>query len=132
MWVFFNSFHSQSHPTKHTLRHWLYTVLCGWVGKCVGGEPLPREGMDNAKMKLPRFALLRAGQWHTMRLLAKLISSVIGDLGFCLITFERGEKRNSDLMNYISNGNREDMIKALKELTETLEKGTDFMTPDEN
>lgn len=67
-----------------------------------------------------------------MRLMAKLISSVIGDLGFCLITFERGEKRNSDLMNYISNGNREDMIQALKETTKVLEEGTDFMTPDDN
>ena len=67
-----------------------------------------------------------------MRLLAKLITSVIPGLGFCLVTFEFGEKPNNELMNYISNGNREDMIKALKEMVETLENGTDFMIPDEN
>ncbi len=84
------------------------------------------------ELKWEGYKMAKQLDGNGMRLLAKLISSVIGDLGFCLITFELGEKRNNELMNYISNGQREDMIQALKELVETLENGTDFMTPDDN
>lgn len=66
-----------------------------------------------------------------MRMMARMISKVMPGLGFALITFELGENKNY-LTNYISNGQREDMIKALKELLERWEAGTDYMTPNNN
>lgn len=69
---------------------------------------------------------------HGMRLLADLISSAVPGLGFALITFPLGENIENQLVNYISNGQREDMIKALRELLERWESGTDFMTPINN
>lgn len=69
---------------------------------------------------------------HGMRLLADMISSVVPGLGFALITFPLGENVKNELVNYISNGQREDMIKALKELLHRWESGTDYMTPNNN
>lgn len=69
---------------------------------------------------------------HAMRLLAELISSAAPGLGFALITFELNVDPNNKLVNYISNGQREDMIHALKELLDRWEAGTDYMTPNNN
>lgn len=66
-----------------------------------------------------------------MRLLAELIQSAAPGLGFALITFPLNGKGN-ELVNYISNGQREDMIKALKDLLHRWESGTDYMTPNNN
>lgn len=66
-----------------------------------------------------------------MRDLANMIQAVVPGLGFALITFEFGDKSKS-LTNYISNGSRADMIKALKEILERWESGTDYMTPNNN
>ena len=66
-----------------------------------------------------------------MRELARAISMLAPGLGFALITFELGEKKNP-LTNYISNGQREDMINALKEILERWDSGTDYMTPNNN
>ncbi|MNL60263.1 hypothetical protein D3C87_1840610 [compost metagenome] len=49
-------------------------------------------------------------------------------LGFCVMTFETG---NTDTpSNYLSNCEREDMIKHLKETAERLERNKDFSTPE--
>lgn len=68
---------------------------------------------------------------HGMRLLAELIQSAAPGLGFALITFPLNSD-SKQLINYISNGQREDMITALKGLLEKWESGTDFMTPENN
>jgi hypothetical protein len=66
-----------------------------------------------------------------MRDLANIIKTFAPGIGFALITFPLNG--NSDqLMNYISNGQREDMIHALKELLAKWESGTDYMTPNNN
>jgi len=44
-------------------------------------------------------------------------------MGFALIVFEFNEP---GIANYVSNGERESMIKALKETVERLEKGQDI------
>lgn len=64
-----------------------------------------------------------------MRKLAKKIQKLIPGLGFALVTFEFNEP---GMGNYISNAQRPDMIKSLKETVERLEKGQDFPTPDNN
>lgn len=66
-----------------------------------------------------------------MRKMAKIIGSLIPGLGFALITFPLNGKGH-ELVNYISNGQRKDMIKALKELLQRWEEGTDYMTPNNN
>lgn len=68
---------------------------------------------------------------HGMRLMAELISSAAPGVGFALITFELDGKGDT-LTNYISNGQRRDMIKALKEILDRWEAGTDYMTPNNN
>ncbi len=68
---------------------------------------------------------------HAMRLLADLIQSAAPGVGFALITFPLNGQSNQ-LINYISNGQREDMIKALRELLDRWEAGTDYMTPNNN
>ena len=45
-------------------------------------------------------------------------------LGFALIVFEFGEGNKAG--DYISNGNREDMIKALRETADRLEANEDI------
>jgi len=51
------------------------------------------------------------------------------DLGFTILVFPFNEPGVS---NYISNANRSDMIKALRETAERLEKKEDFITPENN
>lgn len=48
----------------------------------------------------------------SMQNLASFLSSVLGDLGFALFTFEFNKASHA---NYISNAQRETMIKAIKE-----------------
>jgi hypothetical protein len=43
-------------------------------------------------------------------------------LGFCLLTFPFN---SPNITNYVSNANREDMIKALRETADRLERGED-------
>ena len=64
-----------------------------------------------------------------MRDLADKIKKEIPGLGFAIFVFEF---HNPGMSNYISNGQREDMIKALKETIERLEKGHDYPTPERN
>lgn len=64
-----------------------------------------------------------------MQTLARFLDEYMGGCGFALIVFEFG---GPCMTNYISNGKREDMIKALKETVERLEKKQDFMTPNKN
>lgn len=66
-----------------------------------------------------------------MRMMGRLISATIPGLGFALITFEFGDDKKSPT-NYISNGQREDMINALQEVLDRWKDGTDYMTPNNN
>ena len=50
--------------------------------------------------------------------------------GFALIVFEFGG--GPKISNYISNGQRKDMIDALKETIARLESKQDFITPNNN
>lgn len=64
-----------------------------------------------------------------MRNLAQGIDSILNgddptktkELGFALLIFPFGETPSSDRINYLSNGRREDMICALKELVARFE-----------
>lgn len=51
------------------------------------------------------------------------------EFGFAILVFPLNKKGVS---NYISNAKREDMIKFLREQADSLEKQTDFETPDNN
>lgn len=64
-----------------------------------------------------------------MRQIAKKIDKELGGLGFALVVYEFGKPGMS---NYISNGNREDMIKALYETAERLNGKQDFPTHETN
>ncbi|HLI94243.1 MAG TPA: hypothetical protein VKU83_11555 [Puia sp.] len=65
-----------------------------------------------------------------MRKLGKKIRNEIPvNIGFCLLIFEF---HKPGIANYISNAQREDMIKSLRETADRLEKGQDFKTPEEN
>lgn len=64
-----------------------------------------------------------------MRQLAKKISKEIPGLGFALLIFEFNKPGMS---NYISNAQREDMIKAMEETLKRWKAGTDFPTPETN
>jgi hypothetical protein len=63
-----------------------------------------------------------------MRDLGRKIAREIPGLGFALITFEF--HRDECISNYISNANREDMIKGLRETIQRLEKNQIFKTPE--
>jgi len=60
---------------------------------------------------------------HKMIALSKVINEICNgekkgddrEIGFCLLMFKFGEGCDSGRMNYISNSNREDMIKAMEE-----------------
>lgn len=65
-----------------------------------------------------------------MRKLADMIKSQIPGFGFTLLVFEFGDE--TMMSNYISNANRQDMIKALKEMINVLEDHKDFQTPEGN
>jgi hypothetical protein len=54
-----------------------------------------------------------------MRVLAKTVTEVLPETGFALLTFDLNKAEG--IGNYISNGERGDMIKALRELAERLE-----------
>lgn len=64
-----------------------------------------------------------------MRNLANLIQPQINGLGFALLVFPFNEPGMS---NYISNAERKDMIKALREAADRFEKNQDFKTPETN
>lgn len=64
-----------------------------------------------------------------MRELATKVKQQIPGLGFALIVFEVNKPGMS---NYISNCQREDMIKALEETVLRLKGKTDFPTPETN
>ncbi|WP_234110177.1 hypothetical protein [Chryseobacterium sp. R2A-55] len=64
-----------------------------------------------------------------MRDLADKIRKEIPGLGFALLVFQFHEPGMS---NYISNGQRKDMIKAMKETIDRLEKQQDYPTPERN
>jgi hypothetical protein len=65
-----------------------------------------------------------------MRQLAEMIKKEIPGLGFALITFEFIE--TTAPANYISNAQREDMIKAIEEILDRWKKGKTFPTPEAN
>lgn len=64
-----------------------------------------------------------------MRELALKIQTEIKGLGFALIVFQFNEP---GISNYISNAQRVDMIKAMKETISRLENKQDFETPERN
>lgn len=64
-----------------------------------------------------------------MRDLATKISKEIPGLGFCLIVYPFHERGMS---NYISNSQRDDMIKFLEETVQRLKRRSDFQTPNHN
>lgn len=65
-----------------------------------------------------------------MRMMGKGISKGLPEgWGFALIVFPFFDP---GISNYISNGTREDMIKALRETADRLEKRQDFPTPENN
>lgn len=72
-----------------------------------------------------------------MRELAQKVSSILheqkgrkkGEIGFAILTFDLNAK---GMVNYISNGERKDMIVALKEFISRQENEPEFPTPEEN
>lgn len=54
-----------------------------------------------------------------MTALSRTIADMVKPYGFALLIFDFGD---SGRMNYMSNANRTDMIKALKELIRNLER----------
>jgi len=64
-----------------------------------------------------------------MRKLGDVIKKTIPGLGFAIIVFEFNKP---GLANYISNANREDMIKSLEETIARLKGGEILKTPEEN
>ena len=64
-----------------------------------------------------------------MRELGKLVIEKTEGQGFCLLVFPF---HTGGMSNYITNANREDMIRALIETAEKLMDGKDFPTPEGN
>lgn len=64
-----------------------------------------------------------------MREIASILNKELKGLGFALITFEFG---GPCMTNYISNGQRADMIKALEETVSRIKAKEDFQTPNAN
>ena len=62
-----------------------------------------------------------------MRELGKLVIEKTEGQGFCLLVFPF---HTGGMSNYITNANREDMIRALIETAEKLMDGKDFPTPE--
>ncbi len=69
---------------------------------------------------------------HEMRELANMIDEKIEGLGFALIVFPFNPDGQKGISNYISNAQREDMIKALEETLGRWKNNEDFMTPEIN
>ena len=65
-----------------------------------------------------------------MRDLGDYLAKKYPGLGFALITFDFGDIETP--ANYISNAQREDMIKALEEVLDRWKKGMTFPTPTNN
>lgn len=66
-----------------------------------------------------------------MRLLADLLKELLPkEWGFVLLTYPFGGVKG--LANYVSNAQRQDIIKFLRETANRLEKGTDYQTPNNN
>lgn len=63
------------------------------------------------------------------RAIDQLLKEDFGELGFALLIFDFDDPGTS---NYISNINREDMIKALRETADRLEKNQVIPAVDEN
>ena len=65
-----------------------------------------------------------------MKAMADKVSAMLPeDFGFTLLVFKFNNPGES---NYISNANRQDMIKALRETADRLEKQEDYPTPEDN
>lgn len=91
--------------------------------------------MKDALSKSSKFVKLKDMKAHNidgarMREIAKHISEQLPGLGFTLLIFDFGNETN--MSNYISNANREDMIKALEEMVGVLKNHKDFRTPEGN
>lgn len=67
---------------------------------------------------------------HAMQQMAEKVKSMLPkDFVFTILVFPLNEPGVS---NYISNANRSDMIKALREVADRLEAKQDFKTPYNN
>jgi hypothetical protein len=66
---------------------------------------------------------------HKMRQVGEILKQQLPDLGWALLVFEFNSKNPA---NYISNAQRADMIKFLRETLERFEKQQDFSTPEAN
>lgn len=64
-----------------------------------------------------------------MRNIADFIRKEVAGHGFALMVFPF---HAPGISNYISNGSREDMIEALRETADRLEKRMEFKTPENN
>lgn len=64
-----------------------------------------------------------------MRALGSVINEMFPGMGWCVFTFNFGP---GGMGNYLANANREDMVKALRELADHLENGKVFPTPEHN
>lgn len=66
-----------------------------------------------------------------MRQFADLLKELLPpEFGFTLLVFPWGDTKG--LANYVSNAQREDIIKFLRETATRLEQGTDYQTPNNN
>lgn len=67
-----------------------------------------------------------------MRQLARLLQKEIPGRGWALLVFTfPGDNDHVKYTNYISNAQRADMILALREQADNLERNQDFKTPEE-
>lgn len=65
-----------------------------------------------------------------MQQMGKRVAEMLpSDFGFAILVFPLGSGGES---NYISNADRSDMIKALRETANRLENKEDYGTPDNN
>jgi hypothetical protein len=68
---------------------------------------------------------------HIMRQYAELLKTIVPpNYGFCLFVFELNNEVG--FTNYISNARREDMIEVIEAQLESLKRGRDFPTPNNN
>ncbi len=61
--------------------------------------------------------------------LGKIITQHIPNMGFCLLIYPFNQR---GMGNFLSNSNREDVIKNLRQMADHLENGTTFPTPSLN
>lgn len=64
-----------------------------------------------------------------MRRIAEIVNKELNGLGFALFVFQLNKP---GIANYISNAERESMLKAMKESYFRLSNGQDINTPEEN